>query len=174
MLLSGEKLFLRALEPEDLAEMAKIENYTGFWDSTNTNVPYSRYFLRRFIEDTTGDIYKDGQLRLVAAEKKTETSVAFVDLSNFDPRNMRAEIGILVFPDYQHIGYGTEILSLLEEYAYRQLLMHTLYAVAAESNTASLRLLPKAGYRDCCILTDWLALPRGEFANAVLFQKTLL
>ena len=52
--------------------------------------------------------------------------------------------------------------------------MHTLYAVAAESNTASLRLFRKAGYRDCCILTDWLALPRGEFANAVLFQKTLL
>lgn len=174
MLLSGDKLNLKALEPEDLSEMVRIENDTSFWDTTCTNVPYSRYFLRRFIEETSGDIYRDGQLRLTAVEKESGKTVAFVDLNNFDPRNMHAEIGILVFPEYQHRGYGTEVLAMLEDYAYRQILIHTLYGIAARYNIASLRLFRKAGYRECGILTDWLARPQGEFEDAVVFQKVLL
>ena len=63
-------LRLRALEPEDLELVYRIENDPTFWRHGSTTVPYSRYTLRQFIADSTGDIFRDGQVRLVIEIKE--------------------------------------------------------------------------------------------------------
>ena len=40
---------LRAMEPEDLDLLYKIENDERLWNVCTTNVPYSRYVLRDYI-----------------------------------------------------------------------------------------------------------------------------
>ena len=45
--MNGElpRVRLRAMEPEDLDILYRIENDMSLWDVGNTNVPYSRYAL---------------------------------------------------------------------------------------------------------------------------------
>ena len=48
---------LRAAEPEDLDLMYLIENDIALWAMGSSNVPYSMYTLRQFIEQTSNDIH---------------------------------------------------------------------------------------------------------------------
>ena len=56
---------LRALEPEDLDLLYRIENDDELWAVGVTNVPYSRYLLHDFVSSSSGDIYTDKQVRLI-------------------------------------------------------------------------------------------------------------
>ena len=65
---------LRKIEPSDLPFLYQWENDALAWaDGANHN-PLSQQDLRDYIASTTGDIYKDGQLRLVISEAVTKQS----------------------------------------------------------------------------------------------------
>ena len=64
-LLQSPTVSLRPLESADLPLMYKLENDTRLWDTTSAVQPLSRGTSGRFINASTGDIYKDRQLRLV-------------------------------------------------------------------------------------------------------------
>ena len=56
---------LRKIEPNDLPFLYQWENDAASWaDGANHN-PLSQQDLRDYIASTTGDIYRDGQLRLI-------------------------------------------------------------------------------------------------------------
>lgn len=97
---------LRALEPEDLDILYRIENDTTLWDAGCTNVPYSRYTLHNYIADSTNDIYTDKQLRLMIENAEGE-DVGIIDMMNFDPRHQRAEVGVVVMRRFRRRGYAT-------------------------------------------------------------------
>ena len=44
--LLGEKINLRALEPEDLEFLYQIENDESFWEISHTKTPFSKYILK--------------------------------------------------------------------------------------------------------------------------------
>ena len=71
MSLSGEKIILRALEPEDLNFLYQIENNESFWEVSHTQTPFSKYILKRYLENAHLDIYESKQLRLLIEEKST-------------------------------------------------------------------------------------------------------
>ena len=66
---------LRALEPEDLDLLYRIENDDALWGVGITNVPYSRFLLHEFLSSSTGDIYTDKQVRLVIENESHQTVV---------------------------------------------------------------------------------------------------
>ena len=107
---------LRALEPEDLDWLYTLENDETLWGVGCSNVPYSRYALKSYIAESRHDIYADGQLRLVAVLKATGAVVGCVDLVDFSPRHLRAEVGIFLYPDYQNRGWGGRMLKMLVSY----------------------------------------------------------
>ncbi len=100
------------------------------------------------------------------------TIVGMVDLVDFNPRHLRAEVGIVLARDYRNLGYGSESLKLIEEYAFNFLHLHQLYAYVSCRNEASIRLFEKAGYENTCTLKDWLYLGQ-DFEDTKLFQKNL-
>ncbi len=172
MLLKGNNVRLRALEPEDLEIFADVENDPALWACSSTNVPYSRFAVRCFISSTANDIYADKQVRLVACGNSDGVPMAFADITNFEPRHRRAEVGIVVFPGYRNRGIGAEVLGLLGEYARKVVALHTLYAVVAESNEASRRLFAKAGYEKAALLPQWLFVD-GKYEDALIFEKIM-
>ena len=134
---------LRKIEPTDLPFLYQWENDASVWaDGANHN-PLSQQDLRNYIESTTGDIYRDGQLRLIIEDKAT---LGFIDLFDFDPRNRRAAIGMYIAPEHRGKGVGKEALRLLEGYAFGHLNMRVLYAVIATKNIACTTLYRNAGY----------------------------
>ncbi len=88
-----EKINLRALEPEDLELLYEWENNESYWIISNTVVPFSKYTLKRYLENSHKNIYETGQLRLMIeliAEKKT---IGTIDIFDFDPFHKRAGAG---------------------------------------------------------------------------------
>lgn len=164
------KVLMRAVEPEDLELMYVLENDASIWTQGNTNAPYSRYSLKRYIENTSNNVYVDGQLRLTIVADGV--AVGFVDFFDFVPEHRRAQVGIGLLPQYRNQGIGSQALCLLTDYSLNVLHLHQLYAVVSADNVASLRAFASAGYVDVAVLPQWLRLGE-EWVDARLMQLLL-
>uniref|UniRef100_UPI0037C16F17 GNAT family N-acetyltransferase n=1 Tax=Flavobacterium sp. TaxID=239 RepID=UPI0037C16F17 len=118
MTLKGQNIHLRALEPEDLDFLYEIENNKSIWEVSNTQTPYSKWVLKQYLENAHLDIYEAKQLRLVIVFSETNEKVGFIDLFDFDAKNSRAGIGILISENFRNQGIGKETLQLLSNYAF--------------------------------------------------------
>ncbi|MBR1558453.1 MAG: GNAT family N-acetyltransferase [Prevotella sp.] len=146
---------LRAIEPEDLDLLYRIENDKKLWNIGTSNVPYSRYTLHDYVANASEDIYVDRQVRMMV-ENETGQIVGIVDVVDFDPGNRRAEVGLIVMEQYRHQGYASSILSQIADYALKVLHLHQLYAFIDVKNEASLCLFRKMGYRESALIHEWL------------------
>ena len=146
---------LRALEPEDLDLLYKMENDRDLWEVGTTNVPYSRYALHNYIANCSCDIYVDRQLRMIAENVAHET-VGIVDLVNFNPQHGRAEVGIVILKRYREQGYAWSALSQLIDYSRDILTRQQLYAIVCQGNKASVHLFQSLGFQRQMELKDWL------------------
>lgn len=146
---------LRAIEPEDLDLLYKIENDTMLWDVGNTNVPYSRYVLHDYIANANHDIYADKQVRMMVETGNGEV-VGIADIVDFDPRHRRAEIGLVIMARHRRKGYAAATIRQMVDYADRVLHLHQLYAYIDCANTSSLELFLKTGFSQNEKLKDWL------------------
>ena len=64
-----------------------------------------------------------------------------IDLFDFDFKNSRAGVGILVKEPTDRLkGYGREALKLLVDYSFGHLNLHQLYCHISEENEASIKL----------------------------------
>ena len=163
-----KQIVLRAIEPEDLDLLYRIENDMEMWNVGNTNVPYSRYLLHEYVANAKSDIYTDRQVRMMVENTSGEV-VGVADLVNFDPSNCRAEVGLIVLNSYRQQGYGTAILAKLVDYALNVLHLHQLYAYIDSENIASLSLFDKAGFTTCAKIEDWLY-DGTKYRDSVLVQ----
>ena len=163
---------LRAMEPEDLDALYRIENDVRLWGVSATNVPYSRYTLHDYIAHSTGDIYADRQVRLIIEDASTHTLMGIADLVNFDPRHGRAEVGIVIEQPYRRCGYAYTALQHLHCYAEQVLHLHQLYAIIASTNVQANALFARCGYRQAATLSDWL-FDGHTYSDAVVMQLIL-
>ena len=158
---------LRALEPEDLDLVYRIENAPTLWQWGANSVPVSRYTVRQYLENQHADIFQDEQLRLVVEVDKQ--AVGLVDLTAFSPLHLRAEVGIVMLPEVQRKGYAKEALRQLHAYAANQLHLRSLYAYVAELNLPAQNLFLSFGYQSLAQLPLWI---EGS-QTATLFQILL-
>ena len=168
--LKGQHIYLRALEPEDLEFVYAIENNEEIWDISNTQTPYSKFLIRQYLENAHQDIYEAKQLRLAICLLKSDVAVGLIDLFDFDPKNSRAGIGILIQKEEDRTkGIGTEALQLLIQYAFNQLQLHQLYANIGAENSRSLQLFSKFDFQKIGVKKDW-NLNNGKYQDEYLFQ----
>ena len=167
--LLGEKIRLRALEPEDLDFLYSIENDISFWEISSTQTPFSKHLLTQYLANAHLDIYEAKQLRLVIVENESDKHVGLIDLFNFNPQHKRAGIGILIVPQSQQKGYAYEALDLLIEYSFKQLDLHQLYANITPENTSSLKLFKKHNFKEVGVKKEWVN-TNGKFKDEILFQ----
>lgn len=152
---------LRKIEPSDLPFLYQWENDASVWADGSNHNPLSQQDLRAYIESTTGDIYRDGQLRLIIEEANSQQPTAKVtcgciDLFDFDPRNRRAALGMYIAPEFRGKGVGKQALQALEQYAFSHLNLRVLYAVIATNNIPCSALYRDAGYTPSSPLKGWI------------------
>lgn len=157
MLLSNSHIRLRALEPEDLDLLYRWENTSTYWLYGATLAPYSRFALKKYITETQlSDIYESKQLRLMIESVENKNTIGIVDLYDFDVRNNRAGVGILIDEEYRNKGYATQALDLIKNYAFNFLGLYQLYAYVSVKNKYSLQLFENVGYSNAGILKNWI------------------
>lgn len=169
--LRGDKVCLRALEPGDVELLYRWENDPAVWEVSETLAPYSRDVLRRFIENQQYDIYRTRQLRLVICRREDETPVGLADLFDFDPHNLRAGVGIIIYSEGdRRRGYASEALVLLENYARESLGLRQLHCSVHADNPASIALFRSRGFEESGVRRDWSRSAEG-WRDEVFFQK---
>ena len=162
---------LRAMEPEDLDVLYRIENDCDVWDVGENNVPYSRYILHDYIANASADIYADKQVRMVV-ENENGLLVGVADVVNFCPSHARAEVSIVICREHRKKGYARAAMRKIMTYALRTLHLHQLYAVVREDNTSSLNLFAELGFKRKMMLEEWL-FDGKNYHNAVVMQYFL-
>jgi diamine N-acetyltransferase len=171
-LLSNETIVLRALEPTDLDYLYKWENDTALWVVSDTVAPYSREALWQYLENYTGDIYSERQLRLMITLANNGTPIGTIDFLNFDPFNNRAELGLFIVEDYRGKGLGRLALQRLTAYARDHIGLRQLYVYIALNNTVCLNLFESFGYRHAGVLESWVK-RGGSYCDVAVMQMIL-
>ena len=167
--LKGKHIYLRALEPEDLEFIHTIENDESLWELSNTITPYSKFLIRQYLEHSHKDIFEVKQLRLVISDYE-EKALGMIDLFDFDVKNSRAGVGILVKETQdRQLGYGKEALQLLINYSFTHLGLHQLYCNISEENMASIKLFTSQGFNKIGLKEDWNYVD-GTYKNEFIFQ----
>jgi len=166
-----EGIFLRALEPEDLDVLLQLENDSSLWKYSNRTEPFSRDLLQKYIDQQEQDIFEVKQKRFVVSYPD-QTPIGFVDLFDFEPLHRRAGIGVIIHPDHQGKGYAKRALELVEEFAKKQLNLHSLFANIAEENGASLKVFESCEFRRIAEKKEW-NFYEGRFHDEYLYQKLL-
>jgi diamine N-acetyltransferase len=168
--LTGNTIYLRALEPEDLEFVYRLENDENIWEVSNTQTPYSRFLIRQYLENAHQDIYEAKQLRLAICKKDSFEAIGLIDLFDFDPANQRAGVGIIVQNEQDRgQGYGKEALELVISYAFNTLQLHQLYANIHLGNVASTGLFTNFGFTQIGVKKDWNR-QGNRFEDEALYQ----
>jgi diamine N-acetyltransferase len=165
-----KEIKLRAVEPEDLELLYEWENNNQYWIISNTVAPFSKFTLKRYIENSHKNIYETGQLRLMIDHIKKSKTIGTIDLFDFDPFHKRAGIGILIADEnFRRKGYATMALKCLIDYCFKTLLLHQLYCNILPNNCESIDLFKKLGFEEIGIKKDWIKTDNG-YLNEHFFQ----
>ena len=167
--LESDRIYLRAIEPEDLDLLHQVENDPASWDAGHNKMPYSRFFLKNYLESLTGDIFQDRKLRLIIASKESQEPLGIIDLYDISPISLKAETGIIIFEEYRGQAYGKEATMLLLDYAFKRLLLHQVYATTSATNEAAIALYQSCGFEQTGRFKDWQLTLTG-FQDELLFQ----
>ncbi len=169
-LLKGGFIQLRALEPEDLNFMQDVENNTENWKYGDTVQPFSKYILKEYIKVAEKPISESGQLRLLITDEEDHERLGFIDLYEMELMHSRAGVAIIVHPDHQRQGFALEALRMIEEYAFRILDLHQLYASILEENDPSIKLFEKAGFVCSGKKKAWRCI-QHQYKDELFYQK---
>ena len=165
----SERVRLRAMEPEDLEVMYAMENDSQTWDVTNFTVPYSRFVLKQYIENSECDMFADRQLRMMIIRVEDDAVIGTIDITEFSPMHARGEVGIAIRKEYQGNGYAKEALRLLCDYVFSFLYLKQLIVHISVDNEASIRLFESCGFVRCGLLREWWRVG-GGYKAVVLLQ----
>ena len=166
---SSKRVRLRAMEPEDLEVMYAMENDPQTWDVTNFTVPYSKFILKQYIENSECDMFADRQLRMMIVRVEDAAVIGTIDITDFSPMHARGEVGIAIRKEYQGNGYAKEAQCLLCDYVFGYLYLKQLIVHIAVDNEASIRLFESCGFVRCGLLKDWWRVG-GHYKDVVLLQ----
>jgi diamine N-acetyltransferase len=157
-----KEISLRALEPEDLELLYRWENNESYWLISNTMKPYSKYTLRRYLENSHRNIYETGQMRFMIDHISDNVTIGTIDIFDFDPYHERAGLGILIAnEEYRRKGYASMALKCLIDYCFKTLQLHQLYCNILSNNRESMDLFIKQGFTQTGIKKEWIKTSDG-------------
>jgi len=167
------EIILRTPELSDLEQIQTWENDMEMWHLSNTLLPFSRFIIEQYIINEQEDIYSKKQARfiisLVSKKDKALESVGAIDLFDFDPKNRRAGIGILIDKIYRGQGLANLALAQLIEYSFNVLNLHQLYCSILSSNTESLKLFQRQQFSIIGVKKEWILL-NNEWQDEYFLQ----
>lgn len=169
MNLKNSHINLRALEPEDLDFLYQIENDESIWEISNTQTPYSKWVLKLYLENAHQDIFEAKQLRLIIELNENKNPIGIIDVFDFDFKNSRAGIGIILSEENRNKGYANQALKLLVNYLFNDLQLNQVYANITSDNLASIQLFTNFGFEKIGLKKQWIK-HHNLFKDEMMFQ----
>ena len=145
--LIGRRIVLRPIEETDAETYAKWMNDPEMRNYLSIRFPLSLQGEKEWI---AGLSEKGLPRNIVFAieRRKDNKHIGSVGMHQIDWVRRRATTGSFICPStMRRKGYATEAKNLLLDYAFGELGLHSLWAIAMEDNVASFRALEKQGYK---------------------------
>lgn len=168
MLLKGNHISLRALEPSDIDFLFDLENNTELWEFSNTITPYSKHLLKNYIQNAHQDIYEAKQFRFVIQNEALKP-VGFIDLFEFDPKHQRVGVGLILIASEQQKGYAKDALACLCNYCFTHLNVQQVFANITNDNFRSIALFEKLNFVKTGTKKNWI-FSNGIFKDEHFYQ----
>ncbi|HWV39139.1 MAG TPA: GNAT family N-acetyltransferase [Vulgatibacter sp.] len=142
-LLDGEKVFLRPVEREDLAERVAWINDEEIHDNLNFDVPVSLAKTEKWFDR----IQTDGSRRDFSVFTRDGRYIGFSGLVDIDPIARKAEMYAAIgIREYRRGGYGTDVYRLLTNYGFVELGLERIYGYQLMHSAGSQRVVEKLGW----------------------------
>lgn len=171
MIITGEHILLDFPQHTDVDTLTIWENDPRNWLVSDTVAPFSRKQIEAFIEENN-DIYESGQLRFMIRFKNSNESVGCVDLYNFDPKNKRVGVGVLIDEKHRGKGMAKEALKLLVSFCFEELEAHCIYAEVLSTNISSRNLFESLNFSCNGTRKEWLWDGSG-YQDQLFYQKLI-
>ncbi|WP_274307086.1 GNAT family N-acetyltransferase [Solibacillus daqui] len=168
--LEGEKIYFKALRIEDVQEIhhyasdQEVSRFIG-WNLMSTMEETSQFIEIMLKRESAGT-----HLYSSIVEKLTQAVIGTAIIFNFDQEANQAEIGYVLHKHHWGKGYGTEIVALVSDFAFKSLNLHKLHAVVVHANIGSARILEKNRYELEGRLKDHYFIEE-KYYDALLFGK---
>lgn len=173
MFIKSERIYLRALEPNDVDLLYAYENDLSIWKVSNTITPFSKDILSQYLNTAHQDIYTNKQLRLMICEISSNTSIGTIDLFDFDPLHLRVGVGILIFDKFRKQGYAFESIELIKIYMKETLMLNQLFCNISSGNIESISLFEKCGFKLIGVKNKWNKVTQASFEDEKMYQFIL-
>ena len=137
------RLTLRAFEPTDATTLAAYRNHPEVaklqsWDGYTLEQAQNLIAHVQLLEQPKPDQWYQIAVTLEGT---------LIGDFGFKLEDRQAELGFSFDPTYQKQGYATEAATALLEFAFSSLKLHRIHAATDPSNTSSIRLLERLGFR---------------------------
>ncbi len=98
-------------------------------------------------------------------------SIGYLIFFGVNLRDGRAEVGYFVFPEARGRGAATRATMLVVDWAFHDLGLQRVQAIAFQDNVASQRVIEKAGFTREGVLRSYFPRPEGGRGDAVIFSR---
>ncbi|MET8771404.1 GNAT family protein [Streptomyces sp. NPDC004658] len=144
---TGERVRLRAVEPDDWAAFARFADDDG-WRGSRLELPRSAESYRVWAkEQAVAEC--DGDRFLLAVETTGgQELVGTIGSARTGPRSGWFEFEIAIGAEYRRRGYATEALALLLRFMFAERRYHKCLGAVLAHNEASLALTRRLGFTE--------------------------
>lgn len=98
------------------------------------------------VDEIASWAYDPKKVILMVQNKKNGDIVGFVNLYEWDRRNAKASMGILIDPKYQNQGFGKIAIEELNKYAFKEMKLKRINLYVEADNKRSKYVMEKMGY----------------------------
>lgn len=163
-----KRVYLRALEPEDYKTSIKWRKDDAIWDMLGgTKYFVSEAYEKDWVEKT---IFNSKDIKLAVCLVENDRYIGNVYMTDINMTNRSCHSHILIGErEYWGQGYASEALMLAVDYMFNERNIHRIQANVLESNTASLKMHEKCGYKVEGILRD-AVYKNGKFQNQYILS----
>ncbi len=165
-IIEGQKIYLRSLNEEDVHVMINWVNNKHITQYLNFEPPISEEEEHDWLIAVN---QSETDLVFGIVEKGSNIHIGNIGLHHIDKKTEDADIGIFIGEtDREGKGYGTEALQLAVAYACRELHLKIIHAPIFASNTRSIALFEKAGFKKEKVISKGY-LKNGNWIDVVIY-----
>ena len=164
------RLTLREFRPDDwesvhlYARVPEVSQY-DIWGPNSEDD--SKEFVATCIAKTSADPILEYQLAVILND--TDMLIGGCGLKRDDASDDSASLGYAINPDFQSRGFATEIANALIRFGFNELGLAIVIAECDTRNTASSRVMEKAGMKMVTRLHDY-RMVKGEMTDSYRYS----
>lgn len=167
-IVEGRNLYLRKLASSDLNRAWEWLHRPDIYLKIGVQVPFTKEQQEQWFATLQED---NSKIVFAICRQDDDVHIGNVSLDMIDRRHRNARLSIFIADNSQRSkGFGSETLTLLEQYAFTMLDLHKIWCKTDEDDPKVLNFYKKFGFMQEGLLKEH-EIKDGKFVDKVLFAK---